>query len=84
MNHMASLLHGSKEVGWDKRQVGQCNGPSCVVHGPGAGPWHPQSSPEVSYVLHFPGFPLGSVPLESLCKFFIFPSYRTGQKIPPW
>lgn len=83
MNRMTSLLQGSDELGWDKCHVGQCNVPSCVVRGPGAGLWHPQGSPEVSHVLLFLAFPRGSVPLESLHKFFIFPSYRTGQKVAP-
>lgn len=83
MNRMTSLLHGSDELGWDKCHVGQWDVPSCVVRGPGAGLSHPQGSPELSQVLHFLAFPLGSVPLESLHKFFIFPSARTGQKVPP-
>ena len=41
------------------------------------------SSPEVFQVLLFPAFPLKSLPQE-LLSILCFPSYRIGQKIPPW
>lgn len=78
MNHMAFLFHGSNEMGWDKCQMGQCSGPSCVVHSPGAAPCGFQGSPAASEILLFPQFPLEFLPLESLCKLFLFPRYRIG------
>lgn len=48
MSCMASLLHGSNEVGWDKWQVGQCNDAVvwCIVLDLDCG--IPRDSPEVT------------------------------------